>query len=86
LRGEDKMEEKKCPLCGTTLIEEFSKSESHGSSSEKEVMIPPVIIPSGCSNYSGSIDVFTASGSNNRTKTTIYACPNPECGYLSFDC
>lgn len=74
------MKNKKCPRCGGILIEETYEDENRGSSSMKETGV----IPSGCSNYSGSIDFPLMPGT--RSKTTIYRCINPECGYLSTDC
>lgn len=72
------MKIKECPRCGSNLVEETLEPEKRGPSEEGEASI----IPSGCSIYSGSIDVYTEI-----TKArTIYRCPNPECRCVFFDC
>ena len=82
------MKIKKCPRRGAALIEENYERENWGSSSETEHLYPPELLASGCrggsANYEGSIDV--CSPPNVRSKTKVYRCPNPNCGYLSTDC
>ena len=69
-------------------MEEIYETENWGPSSETEILHPQSPEPSGCrggsSNYNGSVDVY--SPPNIRSKTRVYRCPNPKCGYLSTDC
>lgn len=67
------MKPEKCPLCGSTLIEEI-----HRVTKEED--------GSGSMRYDGSIDILTGGSLNVNSVRTVYRCPNPECGYLNIDC